>query len=728
MRLFSSRVLWNGAIRTILFWCIVSATVYAFSLRAPVLDFRLIAESLGVAATGHHDALSSQAFAFALAALIFAVALGFLVAYFVMHAMLIRRAITDARRVITRERDAAGFTAHFAVIDQRLSRHPLIGPAWRAFQQTMLRISGASTIQTTLRPGNLINIGTARERLFGLKMIGSLPGYFVGVGLLLTFVGLVLALYQASAAVSSSDADGMQTATRQLLNVATFKFATSIAGLGSSIMLSIFFRIYVVWIEAAFDRFNHELEVRLSFTSAQSISWSMNESLSAQLAELKRINSPDFFAHMAEKISPQIRSAFNDAVAPVTASIEAAMTRLADASQTGVSDLLTQFAEKLHFGAGAELRELTGTLQTMKGALLEAQSAIGKTGEDFGRRMAQAGDNLNRMVSDAGGRMSESSEQSRNAMMDVVGALRETFERANRKVDEQLGEAAATASGKVEAAMKRVMTTLEAQVEEFRDGLGSFHQGMLRQLTDTNSQVAAAQANAVSAVAAASSEAARALQAGLAAALQSVREELDKFAGTIRSVEAGMTAQVAALRDAGDQSRRAADAFGTTAQDIRSASAPLLQSGERIAIATEGLTTSVVGASERISLGVVEANTKLADSVSRSVASLETGQRSASEFAGSLRRHIDQLSTVWTGYAEKFERVDADLGKAVADLAGAVGTQGEQLVTYASKVDESFATAISRLNPFLNELRSNTEELGDAVSELKGALVPQAAE
>jgi ABC-type transporter Mla subunit MlaD len=135
-----------------------------------------------------------------------------------------------------------------------------------------------------------------------------------------------------------------------------------------------------------------------------------------------------------------------------------------------------------------------------------------------------------------------------------------------------------------------------------------------------------------------------------------------------------------------------------------------------------------VGASERISLGVVEANTKLADSVSRSVASLETGQRSASEFAGSLRRHIDQLSTVWTGYAEKFERVDADLGKAVADLAGAVGTQGEQLVTYASKVDESFATAISRLNPFLNELRSNTEELGDAVSELKGALVPQAAE
>jgi ABC-type transporter Mla subunit MlaD len=481
-------------------------------------------------------------------------------------------------------------------------------------------------------------------------------------------------------------------------------------------------------IEAAFDRFNHELEARLSFTSSQSIAWSMNESLSAQLTELKQINSADFFAHMGERIAPQIQSAFSSAIAPVTASIDAAMARLADSSQTGMSDLLSKFSETLHGGAGAELRELAATLQTMRGALLEAQGGIDRTGEDFGRRMTEAAENLSRLVSDAGGRMTDSSEQSRNAMMDVIGALRETFERANQKVDEQLGNAATTASGKVEEAMTRVMTKLESQVEDFRQGLGSFHQGMLQQLTETNSQVAAAQASAVSAVAAVSSEAAQALQSGLAAAMQSIREEIDKFAAAIRSVEVGMTSQVAALRDSADQSRRAADAFGTTAQDIRSASAPLMQSGERIAGAAQDLSTTVAGASERISVSVGEANAKLADSVSQSVASFEAGQRSASEFAASLRGHIDRLSTVWAGYSDKFDRVDADLGKAIDDLAGAVSTQGQQLMTYASKVDESFATAISRLNPFLNELKGNTEDLGDAVSELKSVLLPQAAE
>jgi hypothetical protein len=77
MRLFSSRVLWNGVIRFVLFWAIVAATVYATSLKFSILDFPLIHETIGLAfASGHLEGLSSQDFAFALAAMIGAAALG----------------------------------------------------------------------------------------------------------------------------------------------------------------------------------------------------------------------------------------------------------------------------------------------------------------------------------------------------------------------------------------------------------------------------------------------------------------------------------------------------------------------------------------------------------------------------------------------------------------------------------------------------------------------------
>lgn len=723
MRLFSSRVLWNGLIRLVLFWGIVGATVYGSSLAVSLLDLSLVEDTIHAAvSSGHVEGLSSHEFAFALAFLIGAVAIGLAIAYLVMHVVLILLAISDATRRIKSARNSAQFSENFDAIDQRLSKHPLIGDAWRVFDQTMVRVPEAKVIHATVRPGSLLNFGAARERLAGLKMMGSIPGYFVGIGLLLTFIGLVLALQQASAAVSSSDANGMQIATRQLLQVATFKFTTSIAGLGSSIGLSILFRFYVVWIEAAFDRFNHQIEQRVRIVSSQSIAWDMNETLSAQLSELKQINSAEFFSRMGENISPQIQSAFTVAMAPVAASIDDALARLSDSSQSGVSGLIKEFSKTLQVGAGDELRELTKTLQTMQGALVEAQGGIGRTGEDFGRRMTEAAENLNRLVSDAGGRMTESSEQSRKALLDVVGALREVFERANRKVDEQLGQAASSASGKIEEAMVRVMAKLEDQVENFRGGLDSYQKDMSRRMSEADAMVDSAQANAVSAVVAASSGAANALKEGLAAAMQSIRNELEAFASTVRDVEIAMTSQVTALRDATSQTRLAADAFGATAQDVRSASAPLLQSGERIAGATQSLTTAVSGASERISASVVDSNAKLADSVTRSVASFEAGQRSAAEFAGALGEHIGQLSAVWTGYSEKFERVDEDLGNAIDDLSRAVTMQGEQLVSYASKVDESFATAISRLNPFLEELKSNTEELGESVSELKDAL------
>lgn len=723
MRLFSSRVLWNGWLRFVLFWGIVSTVVYASSLAFPVLDFDLIQKTIGVAfSTWHVEGLSSQDFAFALTCMIFAVAFGLIAAYLAMHVGLISLAISDATGRIKRARNPAQFSDDFDAISQRLAKHPLIGSSWCVFEQTLVRIPGAKIINATVRPGSLLNFSAAREQLAGLKMIGSIPGYFVGVGLLLTFIGLILALQQASAAVSSSDADGMQMATRQLLQVATFKFATSIAGLASSIVLSILFRFYIVLIEAAFDQLNSQIEQRVRIVSSQSIAWDMNEALNAQLTELKQINSADFFARMGEKISPQIQSALSNAMSPVTTSIDNAMARLSDSSQSGVSDLMKEFSKTLQGGAGEELRELTKTLQTMQGAMVEAQSGIGRTGEDFGRRMTEAAENLNRLVADAGGRMNESSEQSRKALMDVVGALRETFERANQKVDEQLGQAASGASGRMEEAMARVMAKLEGQVENFRGGLDAYHQDMSKRLSETNAIVGSAQADAVSAVAAASSEAAKALREGLADALQSIRDELEAFSSTIRNVELGMASQVTALKDATQQTRLAADAFGVTAQDVRSASAPLLQSGERIAGASQSLTSAVSGAGERISVVVAESSAKLADSVARSVQSFEAGQRSAAEFATALRAHIDQLSSVWTGYSEKFERVDEDLGRAIGDLSEAVTKQGEQLVHYSSKVDEGCATAISRLRAVLESLESNTDELGESVSELKNAL------
>jgi hypothetical protein len=72
--------------------------------------------------------------------------------------------------------------------------------------------------------------------------MSALPGYFTSVGLILTFVGLVVALYFAAKGFRSGNLEQARQAILQLLNASAFKFITSVAALATALLVSIFYR------------------------------------------------------------------------------------------------------------------------------------------------------------------------------------------------------------------------------------------------------------------------------------------------------------------------------------------------------------------------------------------------------------------------------------------------------------------------------------------------------
>ncbi len=76
----------------------------------------------------------------------------------------------------------------------------------------------------------------------GDEMMASLPGYFTSVGLIFTFVGLVVALYFAAKGFRTGDIDQARAAIVQLLNAASFKFLSSVSALISALGISVFAR------------------------------------------------------------------------------------------------------------------------------------------------------------------------------------------------------------------------------------------------------------------------------------------------------------------------------------------------------------------------------------------------------------------------------------------------------------------------------------------------------
>jgi hypothetical protein len=77
----------------------------------------------------------------------------------------------------------------------------------------------------------------ANARQDGLMQ--ALPGYYTSVGLILTFLGLVVALYFAARGFRTGDMVSAKAAIVQLLNAASFKFLTSVAALISALLVSL---------------------------------------------------------------------------------------------------------------------------------------------------------------------------------------------------------------------------------------------------------------------------------------------------------------------------------------------------------------------------------------------------------------------------------------------------------------------------------------------------------
>jgi len=660
------------------------------------------------------EIVSKPAFAYALAGSLFFFAIGTAIAFLLLHILPIWWTLDTARRAIVAAGGGAGsgeerrsqFAANYQTLTQTLANNWLIGPAWSGFEDTLVPEDGGRTVGSTVRPQAFFNPSVARERLSGLKMMGAVPGYFVGIGLLLTFVGLVLALYKAGSAASAGNAATMAAEMGHLLEIATFKFSTSIAGLLASILLSIIFRGFSILLEGVFDSFNAALERSLKYHAPQSISLDIHHTLRDQLAQLKDITQGDFFARMGAEMAPRLQSAVAAAMEPVAAQIDLAVGNLTTSSQSGVEQLLQTFTNQLQHSAGTEMRELAGTLKQLQGVMLDMQGGLRGSGADFSARLSEAADNLNRMVERAGQTFEQSSGQSRDALAAVVDSLRLTLEKANSEVDAALGQAAGGASAKLEAAMGRVMEKLDGQIGQIGDNLGAMQRTMGEQADRTRAQMDASvsqsaqvQKQAMADLQSAAQAVAERLKMAVDEALVAVGRRFDELALSMRAIEGALTSQKLALEAASGEVRKTAEALGESAAGVRSATAPLTSVGSTFSGATQ----------------------KLSESVGTTLEALTAAKGEITVLATGLADTNARSSAFWSGFTAKFDDVDTALGKAVETLAQATQDHQDRLMSYVRAVDAGMTEATGKLASAVVNMNESAEAIADALQTPRGA-------
>lgn len=363
-------------------------------------------------------------------------------------------------------------------IERRL-RH-----TWSEFQETLItpEPDARQIVWNTTRPQNFFN---ARSVGLEFRFFAALPGIFVGVGLLLTFFGLVSALYFATSGMNEAGSvEDTQEALKGLLSAASFKFYTSIAGLLASLVFVVWLRIAGRIVDASLAAFCKSLEERLQFATEESKIFQLTAIAERQREELHRLNTD-----IAMAIGQQVENALNNALPVHLATplqglserLEHVAGNLNNMNVEALQSMGEAFNRELRSATQGQFQELATTLGNLQAGLEGMQERMNASSTQF----AEAAATIAQRAGDAGNQAIQATGQSAGALRDILEGAAQEFSRIGAEIAEhreavgQLTEGAGAAGDAAQTAARAFreasepLTVVARNIQEAADSMRS---------------------------------------------------------------------------------------------------------------------------------------------------------------------------------------------------------------------------------------------------------------
>ncbi len=278
------------------------------------------------------------------------------------------------------------FTNRYGEVDALLSETKILKHGWEEFRETLVFPSDQDKIQVirnTVRPGFYLHVSEI-ENTLRLKRIHFVSNLLIGIGLLLTFIGLVAALTEAGAAIGANTTNGdFQEPIKKLLAVAAFKFWTSVSGLGCSIGLRIFYEVQHNNIKSLLSQINSSIERGLQFVTPEFLAVEHLREAQEQSAAMKRF-STDVAVSLTTALKP-VSDSLQDIGQRISGGIGDAIKDAAGSEMQALAQNLGGIVQSLN----TSRTEMDNVASTMRGAITEAAAALRAASGDASNEMTQ---------------------------------------------------------------------------------------------------------------------------------------------------------------------------------------------------------------------------------------------------------------------------------------------------------------------------------------------------
>ena len=340
-----------------------------------------------------------------------------------------------------------------------------IKPVWFEFNETLTTQKDSNGRQVwfnTKRPEEYFTPTSVTRNRWNFNSIESWGSFFVGAGLLFTFLGLVAALDQASTAISAAagNTSGVLGALETMLQISAFKFLTSVAGIFCSIIITAYARSSQNQVLGYLNRFNDQLERCLTFMpieqlqlrtieAIEKMSVSVSEGVSQGVQNIAGNELRDFataLGSISESLARSktdikgISKIYSEEMENIKKSLESAlgsisteleqwtieMNSVLKANLSNTNDVLINFVENLDNAVEKSEKAATNFNTEIIENINDAAASLGKNVNELSKgidKRVDSADNYMERINDASSKLIADTDKVTNALKVLVDKL-----------------------------------------------------------------------------------------------------------------------------------------------------------------------------------------------------------------------------------------------------------------------------------------------------------------
>lgn len=554
------------------------------------------------------------------------------------------------------------FFDNFDSLDQSLKKLPAIQHTWNEFIESIVFDKPNQKIYISHRPAEYFSRNSILGSQLNLPQFLAFPNYLIGLGLLFTFIGLAAALHVAQSGMSGPSGNS-QKALEDLLSVASVKFVSSIAGVGSSLVLSWFQRLRLKGFQNKLSEFVRLLE---EFTEYKSTEKLLHENYAEQQKHTLALNdmATNISNGIGEVLSNQLPTSVAAALEPLANEIRNLAQKFSGSSEDALQKVLQEFLAQLRQSSGDDMNGLIESVKTLRESL----------------NMLVV--NIDSMSKNLGTDTKESSAR----LASVLESFINTFTPVQQGIG-QFGEALRALdiiANKIENAGGSIIGAADKN-----DKSSGELAGAAKQLSQNLSPL---------------SELLSLLNESLAK-ISSTAEQLKSAGGTIALASDDFKSSATSIDNAGQRFNANVKVFGDAADGIADTIAALERASNQLSNSTQPLSQASL------------AFTSALEAIKATETRMQQNQGELQVMLKALETFSETIPELWTQYEARFNKVDNDLGNAFKQLAEGSEAFRSSVEVYVKALNDQFADAVSKLSGAINELADEREQNTAKVQE-----------